>query len=94
VNHVIVEDAQETPDVIISMILVNDNNAIVLFDSGASHSFVATTFVQKHNLPLSMLKNRMIISSPGGDIHVRHVCPKVNILIRGGGRILSQPHSP
>jgi hypothetical protein len=83
VNHVAVEDAQATPDVIIGMILVNDNNAIVLFDSGASHSFVAANFVQKHNLPLSMLKNWMIVSSPRGDMHARHVCPKVNILIRG-----------
>jgi hypothetical protein len=30
-----------------------------------------------------MLKNQMIISSPGGDMHARHVCPKVSILIRG-----------
>jgi hypothetical protein len=65
VNHVEVEDAQAAPDVIIGMILVNDNNAIVLFDPGASHSFVAASFVQKYNLPLSMLKNRMIVSSPG-----------------------------
>jgi hypothetical protein len=78
-----IEDAQAAPDVIIGMILVNDNNAIALFDSGASHSFVAATFVQKHNLPLSMLKNRMIVSSLRGDMHARHVCPKVNILIRG-----------
>jgi hypothetical protein len=77
------EDAEATPDVIIGMILVNDNNAIMLFDSGASHSFVAASFVQKYNLPLSMLKNRMIVSSPGGDTHARHVCPKVSILIRG-----------
>jgi hypothetical protein len=83
VNHVAVEDAQEPPDVIIGMILINDNNAIVLFDSEASHSFVAANFVQNHNLPLSILKNRMIISSPGGYMHARHVCPKVNILIRG-----------
>jgi hypothetical protein len=83
VNHVAVEDAQEAPDVIIGMILVNDNNAIVLFDYGASHSIVAANFVQKHNLPLSMLNNRMIVSSPRGDMHARHVCPKVNILIRG-----------
>jgi hypothetical protein len=33
VNHVAVEDAQEALNVIIGMILVNDNNAIVLFDS-------------------------------------------------------------
>jgi hypothetical protein len=83
VNHVAVEDAQAAPNVIIGMILINDNNAIVLFDSGASQSFIAANFVQKHNLPLSMLKNRMIVSSLGGDMHARHVCPKVNILIRG-----------
>jgi hypothetical protein len=77
------EDAQSAPDVTIGMILVNDNNAIVLFDSGASHSFVSASFVQKYNLPLSMLKNRIIVSSPGGDMHARHVCPKVSILIRG-----------
>jgi hypothetical protein len=65
------------------MILINDNNAIILFDSIASHSFVATSFVQKYNLPLSMLKNRMIVSSPGGDMHARHVYSKVSILIRG-----------
>jgi hypothetical protein len=57
VNHAAVEDAQATLDVIIGMILVNDNNAIVLFDSVASHSFIAASFVQKYNLPLSMLKN-------------------------------------
>jgi hypothetical protein len=78
-----VEDAQAAPDSIIGMILINDNNAIVLFDSGASHSFVAANFVQKYDLPLSMLKNRMIVSSPGGDMHARHVSPKVSILIRG-----------
>jgi hypothetical protein len=85
VNHVAVEDAQAAPDVIINMILVNDNNAIMLFDFGASHSFVGANFVQKHNIPLSMLKNRMIISFPRGDMHARHVCLKVTILIRGGG---------
>jgi hypothetical protein len=47
VNHVAIEDAQEAPDVIIGMILVNDNNA----NSGASHSFVAVSFLQKYNLP-------------------------------------------
>jgi hypothetical protein len=83
VNHVAMEDAQAAPDVIIGMILVNDNNAIVFFDSRALHSFVAASFVQKYKLSLSMIKNQMIVSSPGGDMHVRHVCPKVSILIRG-----------
>jgi hypothetical protein len=82
-NHVVVEHAQAALDVIIGMILMNDNNAIVLFDSKASHSFVAANFVQKYNMPLSMLKNQMIVSYPRGDMHARHVSPKVSILIRG-----------
>jgi hypothetical protein len=45
VNHMAMEDAQATPDDIMGMILVNDNNAIMLFDSSASHSFVAASFV-------------------------------------------------
>jgi hypothetical protein len=47
VNHVVGEDAQATLNIIIGMILVNNNNAIVLFDSGASHSFIAADSVKK-----------------------------------------------
>jgi hypothetical protein len=83
VNHVALEEAQAAPNVVIGMITVNDNNGIVLFDSGASHLFVAASFVQKYNMVLSMLKNRMIVSSPRGDMDVRHVCSMVSILIRG-----------
>jgi hypothetical protein len=42
VNHVVVEEAQEAPDVVICMFLVNDTSAVVLFDSGESHSFIYT----------------------------------------------------
>jgi hypothetical protein len=89
VNHVAMEDAQSALDVIIGMILVKDNNAIMLFESRASHSFIAVNFVQKHNMPLSMRKNQMIVSSPGRDMHARHVCPRVSILIRGGVEFLT-----
>jgi hypothetical protein len=40
-----------------------------------------------------MLKNQMIVSSPGGDMQAMHICPKIIILIMGGGRILSQPYN-
>jgi hypothetical protein len=35
--------------VIASMFLVNHHPAIVLFDSGASHSFMSQTFAFKHD---------------------------------------------
>jgi hypothetical protein len=37
VNHVAVEEAQEAPDVIIGMFLVNHTSAVVLFVSRASN---------------------------------------------------------
>jgi hypothetical protein len=57
--------------------------AVLLFNSGASHSFISITYVGKHNLPLALLKCQMIVSSLGGDMLVRQLCPKVNLKIRG-----------
>jgi hypothetical protein len=80
---VAVEEAQEAPDVVIGMFLVNDTFAVVLFNSGASHSFISTAYVGKHNLPLAFLRCQMIVASPGGDMPARQLCPKVNLKIRG-----------
>jgi hypothetical protein len=66
-----VEEAQEAPNVVIGMFLINDISAVVLFDSGASHSFISAAYVGKHNLPLAILRCQMIVSSPGGDMHAR-----------------------
>jgi hypothetical protein len=92
VNHVAVEEAQEAHAVVIGMFLVNDTSIVVLFDSGASHSFIYAAYVGKHNLPLAPLKCQMIVSSSGGDMPVRQLCLKVNLKIRGGGRLCHQPH--
>jgi hypothetical protein len=61
---------------------VNDTFAVVLFDSGASHSFISFAYVEKHNLPLGLLKCQMIVSSPR-DMPARQLCLKVNLKIRG-----------
>jgi hypothetical protein len=83
VNHVAVEEAQEAPDVGIGMFLINDTSAVMLFDSRASHSFISAAYVGKHNLPLALLRCQMIVSSLGGDMPTRQLCPKVNVKIRG-----------
>jgi hypothetical protein len=53
---VVVEEAQEAPDVVIDMFLVNDTSAVVLFNYGASHSFIFAAYVGKHNLAPSSAK--------------------------------------
>jgi hypothetical protein len=64
VNHVTLEEAQETLDMVIGTFFINDTSAVVLFDSGASHSFISTAYVGKHDLPIAQLMCQMIISSP------------------------------
>jgi hypothetical protein len=83
VNHVAMEEAHEAHDVVIGMFLINDTSAVVLFDSGASHSFISAAYVGKHNLPLALLRCQMIVSFLGGDMLTRQLCPKVNLKIRG-----------
>jgi hypothetical protein len=82
VNHVAMEEAQEVPDVVIGMFFVNNTSAVVLFDSGASHSFISAAYVEKHNLLIALLRCQMIVSSLGGDMPTRQLCPKVNLKIR------------
>jgi hypothetical protein len=62
---------------------VNDISAVVMFDSGASHSFISVAYVEKHNMPKALLRCQMIVSSSGGDMPARQLCPKVNLKIRG-----------
>jgi hypothetical protein len=83
VNLVTVEEAQEALGMVIGMFFINDTSAVVLFDSRASHSFISTTYVEKHNLPIALLRCQMIVSSLGGDMPAKQLCPKVNLQIRG-----------
>jgi hypothetical protein len=83
VNHVVVDDAQESLDVVLGMFFINNTSAVVLFDSRASYSFIFVVYVEKHNLPIALLKYQMIVSSLGGDMPTRQLCPKVNPKIRG-----------
>jgi hypothetical protein len=78
-----VEEAQEAPDVVFGMFLVNNTFVVMLFDSGALHSFISTAYVEKHNLPIAQLRCHMMVNSPGGDMPTRQLCLKVNIKIKG-----------
>jgi hypothetical protein len=69
------EEAQEAPNVVLGMFFINDTSAFVLFDSIASHSFISAAYVEKHNLPIALLKCQMIISFLGGDMPARQLCP-------------------
>jgi hypothetical protein len=83
VNHTTSDEAQQAPDVVLGMFLASSHPVTILFDSGASHSFISSSFVAKHSLPIATMKHTMLVGSPGGEMRTKHICPAVSITIRG-----------
>jgi hypothetical protein len=77
------EEAQQAQDVVLGMFLASSHPATILFDSGASHSFISSSFVVRHQLPITIMKQTMLVSSPGGEMRTKHICPAITITIRG-----------
>jgi hypothetical protein len=53
--------------------LVANHPAVILFDSGASHTFISKTFVEKYCIPCIESREGFIIHSPGGQIFTKEV---------------------
>jgi hypothetical protein len=83
VNHMRSDQAQQAQDVVLVMFLTSSHPATILFDSGVSHSFISSSFMAKHNLPIATMKHTMLVSSPGGEMRTMHICLTVSITIRG-----------
>jgi hypothetical protein len=83
VNHMTSDEAQQASGVVLGMFLAISHLATILFDSRTSHSFISSCFVAKHSLPIATMKYTMLVSSPGGEMRTKHICPTVSITIRG-----------
>jgi hypothetical protein len=77
------EEAQQAPDIVLGMFLASSHPTTILFDSGASYPFISSSFVAKHSMPIATMKHTMLVSSPGGEMRTKHICPAVSISIRG-----------
>jgi hypothetical protein len=56
----------EGEPMMMGMFLVANHPALILFDSGASHTFVSKKFVEKHCIPYTESREGFKIHSPGG----------------------------
>jgi hypothetical protein len=83
VNYLSARSAIEAPDVVFGTILVNSRSATVLFDSSATQSFIAHSFVKKYGIPTCLLKKHMVVSSPSGEVQATMRCPSISLKIRG-----------
>jgi hypothetical protein len=69
--------------VMMGTFLVASHPAIILFDSGASHTFISKTFVEQHHIPCHESKEGFKIHSPGGHIFTREVAYQVPVTMAG-----------
>jgi hypothetical protein len=83
VNHVSAETAQENPRVVFGMCLINSAPASVLFDAGATHSFITSHCAAKLNIPMSTMPRPMLVSSARGNMKALYRCNNVNLQILG-----------
>jgi hypothetical protein len=77
------DEAQQAQDIVLGMFLASSHSATILFNSGASHSFISSSFVVKHNLPIATMKHTMLVTSLGGEMRTKHICLAISITIRG-----------
>lgn len=81
-NHINVEEIYEEPDAVAGKFKLNSVPAFVLFDTGASHSFISRAFVERNELPIETIGFPIKVSSPGGEIIVNSGCH--NLVIEFG----------
>jgi hypothetical protein len=81
--HTQVATTPEGELLMMGMFLVANHPAIILFDSGASHTFMRKTFVEKYCIHSTESREGFIIHSPGGQIFTKEVVFHVPITLVG-----------
>jgi hypothetical protein len=76
-----VATTQEGKPVMMGTFLVANHPAIILFDSGASHTFISKKFVEQHCIPYHESREGFTIHSPGGQIFTKEVAFQVPVTL-------------
>jgi hypothetical protein len=65
------------------MFYINAIPATILFDSGATHSFMFARYANTNELPLKIMKTPMIVITPKGPVEANHMTHKLTLIIMG-----------
>ena len=63
----------EGEPVMMGLFSIANQSAIILFDSGASHTFISRSFVVEHQLPIEIVEDSLCVQSPGGRLVIKEV---------------------
>jgi hypothetical protein len=67
----------------LGMFLVANHPAAILFDFGASHTFISKTFVEKYFIHCTESREGFVIHSPGGQIFTKEVAFHIPVTLAG-----------
>jgi predicted aspartyl protease len=63
-----VEEILTGEEVLVGTFSINEHPVIILFDSGASHDFISSTYAKKAMLSTVTAEASYVISTPGGQV--------------------------
>ena len=66
-NNIDMGQAQDQPATVMGTLLVNSVPASVLFDTGASHSFMSENFAYMHDMRSEEMNIPIVVNTPGGE---------------------------
>ena len=82
-NHVDLNEAQDQPATVMGTLLVNSVPASVLFDTGASHSFISAEFAFLHGINHEEINTPLVVHTPAGQCQTSMVSHDVTVEIEG-----------
>jgi hypothetical protein len=71
----------EGEPVMMGTFLVANHPAVILFDYGASHTFISKKFVEQYCIPYTESREGFTIHSPGGQIFTKEVAFQVPVTL-------------
>jgi hypothetical protein len=71
----------EGEPIMMGTFMVANHPAVILFDSGASHTFISKKFVEQHCIPYNESREGFIIHSPAGQIFTKEVAFHVPVTL-------------
>jgi hypothetical protein len=75
-NYTTVEEIPTGEEVLAGTFSLNEHPVIILFDSGASHNFMSSTYAKKEKLSLVTSGASYVISTPGGRVDANQLVQK------------------
>jgi hypothetical protein len=71
----------EGESIMMGTFLMANHPAVILFDSGASHTFISKKFVEKYYIPYTESRGGLIIHSPRGQIFTKEIAYHVPVTL-------------